>query len=149
VPEGLLLDDNAKPITRVELAPTDVAATLLALALCAMELNSHHGSYTLNNLVRVCSRAGGGGPVSQQQQLYWHTPAAGRAREAGGVTCRSSLHGPLPRLQIACLVATDILQLVGLRSFRAATVLLVGLLAYDVFWCAPGLRLPCTCTCLA
>lgn len=35
---------------------------------------------------------------------------------------------------IACLVATDILQLLGLRSFRTAAVLLLGLLAYDVFW---------------
>jgi hypothetical protein len=36
--------------------------------------------------------------------------------------------------QVACLVATEILALVGLRSFRTATLLLVGLLAYDVFW---------------
>lgn len=35
---------------------------------------------------------------------------------------------------VACLIATDILQLVGLRSFRAAGLMLVGLLAYDVFW---------------
>lgn len=37
-------------------------------------------------------------------------------------------------LQVACLVATEILALVGLRSFRTAALLLVGLLAYDVFW---------------
>lgn len=36
--------------------------------------------------------------------------------------------------QVACLVATEILALVGLRSFRTAALLLVGLLAYDVFW---------------
>ena len=35
---------------------------------------------------------------------------------------------------IACLVAADILQLVGVSSFRVAAVLLCGLLAYDVFW---------------
>jgi minor histocompatibility antigen H13 len=35
---------------------------------------------------------------------------------------------------IACLVAADILQLVGVSSFRVAGVLLCGLLAYDVFW---------------
>lgn len=35
---------------------------------------------------------------------------------------------------IACLVAADILQLLGLSSFRVAAVLLVGMLAYDVFW---------------
>jgi hypothetical protein len=37
-------------------------------------------------------------------------------------------------LQVACLVATDILQLVGLRSFRATALLLAGLLTYDAFW---------------
>ncbi len=35
---------------------------------------------------------------------------------------------------IATLVATDILQLIGPRSFRTAGLLLVGLLLYDVFW---------------
>ena len=35
---------------------------------------------------------------------------------------------------IACLIASDILQLVGVSSFRVAAVLLCGLLAYDVFW---------------
>ncbi len=35
---------------------------------------------------------------------------------------------------IACLVAGDILQLIGLSSFRVAGVLLVGMLLYDVTW---------------
>lgn len=35
---------------------------------------------------------------------------------------------------IACLIATDLLQLLGLRSFRAAALLLAGMLAYDAFW---------------
>ncbi|KAF5836765.1 signal peptide peptidase-like protein [Dunaliella salina] len=35
---------------------------------------------------------------------------------------------------MACLIASDILQLVGIRSFRVAGLLLVGLLLYDVFW---------------
>eukprot|EP00892_Ulva_mutabilis_P012076 jgi/Ulvmu1/9240/UM005_0340.1 len=35
---------------------------------------------------------------------------------------------------VACMVASDLLQLVGLRSFRTAAVLLLGLLVYDVFW---------------
>jgi len=35
---------------------------------------------------------------------------------------------------MACLIATDILQLVGLRSFRTAGLMLCGLLLYDVFW---------------
>lgn len=34
---------------------------------------------------------------------------------------------------VACLVATEILALLGLRSFRAAALLLSGMLAYDVF----------------
>ncbi|KAI8472925.1 MAG: peptidase A22B, signal peptide peptidase [Monoraphidium minutum] len=41
---------------------------------------------------------------------------------------------------VACLVATELLQLLGVRSFRAAALLLVGLLCYDVFWvfASPG-----------
>eukprot|EP01024_Parvocaulis_polyphysoides_P017632 TRINITY_DN17790_c2_g2_i4.p1 TRINITY_DN17790_c2_g2~~TRINITY_DN17790_c2_g2_i4.p1 ORF type:complete len:502 (-),score=66.56 TRINITY_DN17790_c2_g2_i4:231-1736(-) len=35
---------------------------------------------------------------------------------------------------VACLVAADIMGLIGLKSFRVATVLLFGLLFYDVFW---------------
>ncbi|EFJ53057.1 hypothetical protein VOLCADRAFT_85944 [Volvox carteri f. nagariensis] len=35
---------------------------------------------------------------------------------------------------VATLVATDILQLIGPRSFRTAGLLLLGLLLYDVFW---------------
>lgn len=35
---------------------------------------------------------------------------------------------------VACAITTDILQLVGLKSFRVAGVMLVGLLLYDVFW---------------
>ncbi|EIE25839.1 peptidase A22B, signal peptide peptidase [Coccomyxa subellipsoidea C-169] len=35
---------------------------------------------------------------------------------------------------IACLIATDILQLLGLKSFKAAAVMLVGLAMYDIFW---------------
>eukprot|EP00884_Botryococcus_braunii_P012309 jgi/Botrbrau1/21079/Bobra.0144s0077.1 len=35
---------------------------------------------------------------------------------------------------LACAIVTDLLQLLGLRSFRTAGVLLVGLLLYDVFW---------------
>ncbi|KAL6746720.1 signal peptide peptidase-like protein [Haematococcus lacustris] len=35
---------------------------------------------------------------------------------------------------MACLIATDILQLIGIRSFRVAGAMLAGLLLYDVFW---------------
>lgn len=35
---------------------------------------------------------------------------------------------------IACLIAADILNLVGLSSFRVAGILLVGMLLYDVTW---------------
>ncbi|KAG2490650.1 hypothetical protein HYH03_011040 [Edaphochlamys debaryana] len=35
---------------------------------------------------------------------------------------------------VAALIATDILQLIGPRSFRTAGLLLMGLLVYDVFW---------------
>lgn len=35
---------------------------------------------------------------------------------------------------IACLIAADILNLIGLSSFRVAAILLVGMLIYDVTW---------------
>ena len=35
---------------------------------------------------------------------------------------------------IACLIAADILNLVGLSSFRVAGILLIGMLLYDVTW---------------
>ena len=35
---------------------------------------------------------------------------------------------------IACLIAADILQLIGISSFRVAGILLVGMLVYDVAW---------------
>jgi minor histocompatibility antigen H13 len=35
---------------------------------------------------------------------------------------------------VACLVATEILALVDIKSFKAAGLLLLGLMAYDVFW---------------
>lgn len=35
---------------------------------------------------------------------------------------------------IACLIAADILQLIGISSFRVAGILLVGMLVYDVTW---------------
>jgi hypothetical protein len=55
-----------------------------------------------------------------QTHTHTHTPARARAR--------ARAH------QVACLVATEILALVGLRSFRTAAVLLLGLLCYDVFF---------------
>jgi minor histocompatibility antigen H13 len=41
---------------------------------------------------------------------------------------------------IACLIAADILNLIGLSSFRVAGILLVGMLVYDVTWvfASPG-----------
>ena len=42
-------------------------------------------------------------------------------------TIECSLTGPVGRVAYA-------MQLIGLSSFRTATVLLIGLLAYDVFW---------------
>jgi minor histocompatibility antigen H13 len=58
--------------------------------------------------------------------------AAGIALASADLACH---HGNFTLSNtIACLVAADILQLVGVSSFRVAAVLLCGLLAYDVFW---------------
>jgi len=43
---------------------------------------------------------------------------------------------------IACLIAADLLQLVGLKSFKAAGALLVGMALYDVFWVFGSTALP-------
>jgi hypothetical protein len=48
----MLLDEDAEPVKEARLAPTDVAAAVLALGLAAADLSSNHGNYTLNNLVR-------------------------------------------------------------------------------------------------
>jgi len=83
LPEGWATDEEGKPVTKVEFAPTDVLAVVGALGLSSAYFVTQN--YMLNNLM-------------------------------------------------ACLIATDILQLIGIRSFRVAGLLLVGLLAYDVFW---------------
>lgn len=85
LPDWLLLDEDNKPITKTEIAPSDILCVLLALGVSTTELMSGHSQFTLNNL-------------------------------------------------IACLIATDLLQLLGLRSFRTAALLLSLMLAYDVFW---------------
>lgn len=45
---------------------------------------------------------------------------------------------------LACTIASDVLQLVGLKSFRVAAVLLAGLLTYDVVWVfgSPLMKVP-------
>ncbi len=50
-PEGLLLDNDGKPVTRVELAPTDIVAVALAVCLTTVELASNHSNFSLNNMV--------------------------------------------------------------------------------------------------
>lgn len=88
VPEGLLLDEDAKPVTRVELAPTDVAAAVLALVLCSNEVLSNHGNFTVNNLV-------GSDQTRRAQSL-----------RTGLSACQpdSQVHASVPRLSAAdCL----------------------------------------------
>ncbi|CAG9461850.1 unnamed protein product [Pedinophyceae sp. YPF-701] len=85
VPKGWLIDEEGEPVTKGEIAPTDLAILPLAMALATLDANANHQIYTLNNF-------------------------------------------------IACCIATDVLQLIGLKSFRTAAVLFVGMLCYDVFW---------------
>ena len=79
------VDEDGRPLTMVQLSPTDLVVAAAGIALATADLAAHHGNFTLNNT-------------------------------------------------IACLVASDILQLLGLSSFRVAAVLLGGMVAYDVFW---------------
>lgn len=76
---------DGEKVTSLPLYLTDVLAVVLGISLATLDLLSHHGNFTVNNL-------------------------------------------------IACLIAADIMQLIGLSSFRAAGVLLIGMLLYDVTW---------------
>jgi minor histocompatibility antigen H13 len=84
LPEWLLLDQEGKSIKEVNIAPSDLVAVMLSLAIAGIDVTSSQ-NFTANNL-------------------------------------------------LAALIASDILQLVGLRSFRTASLMLGGLCAYDVFW---------------
>ena len=56
----------------------------------------------------------------------------------------SQLHARILSLQRVLRHVLACVQLLGLRSFRVAAVLLAGLLAYDVFW---GVLHPTPCSC--
>ena len=58
----------------------------------------------------------------------------------------SQFHARKLALQRVLRCALACVQLLGLRSFRVAAVLLAGLLAYDVFW---GALYPTPCSCIA
>jgi hypothetical protein len=77
LPEWLLIDDEGEPITRSENSPAQALGLILGLGLSTAEVLTHHGVFSLSNLV-------------------------------------------------ACMVATDILQLIGIRSFKTAAVLFTG-----------------------
>lgn len=85
LPPGLATDEAGRPLTRGELALTDLLTVAAGVGVATADLFAHHLNFSLNNL-------------------------------------------------IACMVAADILQLVGLRSFRVAGALLLGMLTYDAFW---------------
>jgi minor histocompatibility antigen H13 len=84
LPEGLLLDQEGKSIKEANIAPSDLVAVMLSLAIAGIDVTNSQ-NFTANNL-------------------------------------------------LAALIASDILQLVGLRSFRTAGLMLGGLCAYDIFW---------------
>lgn len=82
----MLLDEEGEGVTQTTLQPSGGVGVAVAVALSTWEA-THHSSFTLNNLVRVlCVR------VSMSQ------------------------HTPLPLLPERCLVATELLQLLGIRS---------------------------------
>eukprot|EP00887_Chlorella_sp_A99_P004507 scaffold34.g4507.t1 len=78
LPPGLATDEAGRPLTRGELALTDLLTVAAGVGVATADLFAHHLNFSLNNL-------------------------------------------------IACM-------LVGLRSFRVAGALLLGMLTYDAFW---------------
>lgn len=76
---------DGEKVTSLPLYLTDILVVVLGISLATLDMISHHGNFTVNNL-------------------------------------------------IACLIAADIMQLIGLSSFRVAGVLLIGMLLYDVTW---------------
>jgi hypothetical protein len=150
VPDGLLLDSNGDPVSRASLTPSAVVATGAAVALATWDA-THHSSFTVNNLVRrrprrrPRRRALGHLGASEDcgdlwAPLFVRPPPTQPPRALSPpITTRRPRracphHTPPTRPQVACLVATELLQLLGVRSFRAAALLLTGLLCYDVFW---------------
>jgi hypothetical protein len=150
VPEGLLMDDKGEGVTRAELRPSAAAAVALAAGVATWDA-LHHGDFTLNNMVWrwLCwllslGRALEGckeSPRHSQDILLadFHHPSAKPwppfCNVPRLIDCDPCILGPRLSLpQVACLVATELLQLLGIRSFRAAALLLGGLLCYDVFW---------------
>ncbi|GBF93215.1 signal peptide peptidase [Raphidocelis subcapitata] len=113
-------------------------------------------------LLTATAVAGAGGPMLRragdavrQPVAEFEVPEGLLLDESGATVTRASLrpsdaaavalgvgiatlgvHSPSFTLNnmVACLVATELLQLLGIRSFRAAALLLTGLLAYDAFW---------------
>ena len=199
-PEGWLLDDGGGSITRADVAPTDVAAVALGVAVASADLALHHSSFTLNNLLACliatdilqvsCPNPETLNPKPGSWWCCWPGPRQHVKRETlppgsysttrcknvvsessvaglswlGNVNLQGSkqlleLSAPggapalsrpwwhgcgrlyttlVPSAEAGQLTVGSLcprlLQLLGLRSFRAAAVLLVGLLAYDVFW---------------
>lgn len=50
-PEGWFIGEDGVSVTRVKLAPTDIAAALLGVGVASLDLACHHSSFTLNNML--------------------------------------------------------------------------------------------------
>jgi minor histocompatibility antigen H13 len=51
VPDGWFMDEEGNSMTRLSLAPTDIAAVLLGIGVASVDLACNHSSFTLNNML--------------------------------------------------------------------------------------------------
>ena len=152
-------DERGQKVSQGDLAPTDLLSVAAALTFATWDATANHGNFTLNNMIACLIATGewgrglsaGAGNASRLHMLLMQQHScAGRARRLDW----------FDRWAAACafLAPADILGLVGLKSFRVAAVLLMGLLAYgerpltpaqqdglrqECVWCA--CRGPCRC----
>lgn len=92
-------------MTEGEFSPLELLALPISVALCWADVQSGHNNFTLNNLIATCIAS------DLLQVIGLRSFKAGAARRAG-----------LPVLPLATSASFS----------QAATVLLVGMLVYDV-----------------
>jgi hypothetical protein len=143
LPEGLATDDAQQPVTEARAggqphAPTTALPAALSPPPLSppplsrahiLTVSAHSRFKTVLTLIPS--------PKKQNEQMEVAPSDLVVALAAVGLSSYELLshHSAFTANNaIACLIASDILQLLGLRSFRTAGLLLALMLAYDVFW---------------
>ena len=51
LPDGVLMDESGKPVSRAEIAPSDLLAVAVGLAAASLDFAAGHRNFTFNNLL--------------------------------------------------------------------------------------------------